>query len=290
MFLIRQKRDLVTLCQVSRQFRSICTPFLYRFVVVDSKLAKFAARLRLYRTLQDPNISHAVTHLEVNLKGEIVCEKRNKSSVLPSSLKRCSCRGYDEALGKAVVLLKNLESLTIYCTLCRGSHTHEYLFRLEAVLLRQFRFRCYGSSWQLKNSILLLPFMPQVTALALECDENRIYAHQGSSHHTLVARPDVAPNLHTMSLDGHRLSVHLLANRPIERLCLDSSTRPVLGRHIGALHTTISQSPGKLSHLFAIDILDWLPGTVKQDPEPYRHLRYIGTITIVYDVSSTYLF
>jgi hypothetical protein len=296
-FFVRQRRDLVTLCRVSKQFRSIYTPLLYRFVAVDTstKPAKFSAQLHLYKTLQDHTISHLITHLEVNLNGGIVCEKLNKSSILPSSLKRCSCRAYDEALGRAVVFLKNLESLTIYCTLCSGSHTHEYLFGLEAALLRQFRFHCYGSSREAKTSILLLPFMPQVTALALECDENRLYPNQGDSHQTLVARPDVAPNLHTIRIGEGELSDHLLANRPIERLCFGSSVGS-FRRHRGVehymrtLHDNISQSPGKLSHIFAINILNWLSRAVKQDPDPYRHLRYIGTIMMPHThVSSIYL-
>jgi hypothetical protein len=287
---IQQKSDLVTLCRVSRNFRSIVTPLLYRVVAVDTrpKAAKAALRHPLYRTLRDPGISCLVTNLDFNLRADIVCDKLREAG-MPDYLRRCGCSRYNDALRKAVVLLKNLESLTIHCTLCRDSHDHDYLFDLNLPLLRQFRFRCYSkSSQRTKKSILLLPFMDQITSLSLECSEDRIFPDKGDLLQALVERSDVAPNLRTLNVGGRRLPDHLLSHRPIERLCLNGFLHGVLGQYMNGIHTRISQSPGRLSHLFSIDILQWLPAALRQNPEPYRHLRYVGTVTI-FHVSMNYV-
>jgi hypothetical protein len=84
--------------------------------------------------------------------------------------------------------------------------------------------------------------------------------------------PEILPNLRMLSYDETDFCFDLLAARPIERLC-------VPGKGIWRLHAGILASPGRLSHLFVTQILALLRFALSTTPEPYLHLRHIGTVT-----------
>jgi len=142
--------------------------------------------------------------------------------------------------------------------------------------LKELSFRCYRSSPrgrapQYSNSILLAPHMRKISALALDCDFDWLCGN-APGYKKFLADVSIIPNLRTLRHNGRNFCNDLLAARPVERICIDSKENILL------LHKSIQQSPGRLMHLLMINILEWLPNSMGQDLEPYRHLRHIGTI------------
>ena len=91
--------------------------------------------------------------------------------------------------------------------------------------------------------------MRNVLALALECDRRRICPAPRDLHKDLIARSNVASQFHTLSHDESDFSNELLAARPIQRLCLDSMTYPVLG-HLDVTLGSRQESRKPISSLF----------------------------------------
>ncbi|KIM20611.1 hypothetical protein M408DRAFT_12930 [Serendipita vermifera MAFF 305830] len=112
--------------------------------------------------------------------------------------------------------------------------------------------------------------------LNVECYEGG--SHQRRDDTLSIEDPIIAAPLHTLCLDGTDFTKKLLCARPIQRLCLDSFTRRIRAKRTQTLHFDITQSPGELTYLFLIDLLQWLPMAIEQDPEPYRNLRFVGTV------------
>jgi hypothetical protein len=129
--------------------------------------------------------------------------------------------------------------------------------------------------------------MDRITPLSLECGEDRIYPNKDGSYQGPAEGGDVVPNLRTPDVGGRHLADCLLSHRPIEWLPLNGFHHGLSRHYMNGLHTSIIQSPGSLSHLLSIDILQWLPAAIKQNPEPYRHLRYVGTITLFVSMNHT---
>lgn len=125
--------------------------------------------------------------------------------------------------------------------------------------------------------MLQIPFMSHVTVLDLECYESN--SHQPPDDILLTRDSTFAPQLRAICLDGTSFANKILSTRHIERICVDSFTRRILSSKLPFLHDNIVESPGELTHLLLIDLLQWLPLAMKRDPEPYLNLRFIGTIT-----------
>ena len=113
--------------------------------------------------------------------------------------------------------------------------------------------------------------MSSITALTLECDYDTL-SGESIGYDQIQGVGEVLPGLRIMSYIASSFCADLLAHRPIERLC-------VLGPATMPLHKHISRSPGRLSHLFMFNIIEFLQSTLIMDPTPYLYLRYIGTIT-----------
>lgn len=113
--------------------------------------------------------------------------------------------------------------------------------------------------------------MSSITALALECDYDTL-SGETDGHDQIQGTEEVLPGLRIMSYTGGSFCANLLAHRPIERPC-------VLGQAPRRLHGLISRSPGNLSHLFMFNFVEFLRSASTMDLAPYRHLRYVGTIT-----------
>lgn len=246
-----------------------------------------ASHLRLYRTLQrQPSIAYLVTHFSVSMSADQICGKRWYSAKL-TSRSICACTTYDQALGEALRSLTNLQALAIRCDLCASTtHGHAYLFQLDAPQLRNFTFRCHGTPIPIgkdafsydQTLVLQVPFMPNVTALWLECDLSRICDEWLDSYDYMIEQENLLPNLKIMSHDGLQFSRDLLATRPIQRLCIDEFNKNLYDPSF--LHDLIKRSPGVLTHLLTIDIPQWLLNAKEQDLNPYRNLKFIGTIII----------
>jgi F-box-like len=277
---IRWRGDFLSLCKVSKRFRTVYTPFIYRIVNLypDVTRDNLAIHLSLYLNLQNFHLSEFVTEFRVTLVDDHICAACVTSTgVWFTSVRKCSCEGYNRALGKALISMKNLRTLAIHCRLCLLKHSHDYLHHLETRTLTEFQFQCLRSVVSLKStpptsSILLAPCMRSVTGLALECDYNGLSGKTGG-YDRINKKGEVLANLRILSHDGGGFCADLLVTRPIERLC-------VPGRRLAPLHDSISHSPGRLSHLFMINLVEFLRPVLAIDVAPYRHLTFVGTITL----------
>jgi hypothetical protein len=71
---VQARADLLNLHGVSRKFRRICMPLLYRVINLHiGRSPSFEAMLCLYNTLQDPHVSYHVTELRLELKTDSKC-------------------------------------------------------------------------------------------------------------------------------------------------------------------------------------------------------------------------
>lgn len=285
---VRERSDLATLCRLSKTFRSICMPLLYKTISIGVIRKDVAVHLLLYRMLQVSALSQTVTEFSALLYQGIVCDKWNRDKARPSFLRRCTCDSYERAMGDAIVSLHGLRSLKIICKLCAGSHSHDHLFKMDAPMLRQFTFYCFRSSKLFKNngsevSIVTVPFMSVITGLALGCEETRLYSLWNFDlYGGLVRGNNAFSHLKTLRHDGSDFSDFVLSRSPVERLCV-SSRRYKLSRHYNVnVHFAIVRSPGTLTHLLSEDLSHWLPGHMMRNFEPYSHLTFVGTITGVH--------
>jgi len=280
---IHRKRDLASLCMVSQMFRNIAAPMLYRIVEIEPKGSDvdIAGHLILYRTLQDDRYSQFVIEFHCTIRRQAVCVNYVHSTVKSHNSSRCcSCDDYDRALGKALLCLSNLQVLDLQCQLCPLVHFHDYLHSLQAPKLRELTLTltCCGANSvegpsKEPKSILLAPYMRNIAALALSCGYDWLRG-KTMEYGQYPLEADILLNLRTLGHNGLDICDYLLMARPIERMCIAHASWEETPR----LHHTISLSPGKLSHLFMANILGWLPRAMEEGLEPYRHLRYVGTI------------
>ena len=88
-------------------------PILYRIIEIKAvgsgSSGDTAGHLLLYRTLQDSHLFQVVTEVHLTLEDHGICAKHIPSTVKWRSSHRCSCNDYDQALGKALLCLNNLE-------------------------------------------------------------------------------------------------------------------------------------------------------------------------------------
>jgi len=269
---VDQKRDLSTLCQVSKTFMEICTPLLYSFVHIGTSEHTVETHFGLYEVLQRPSISHAVVELYVEFDNSSLCaEMRN-----PKNYGSCDCASHDSALGDVIRSLQNLQRLTILCNLCYECHGHEYLFELNSPALWLFKFRCYGSSAFGSDaddrSLLIAPFMSRIKALSLESwPTGYPMDWYEAVPESLLRETNALSDLHTLTHYDSQFFDFILSRCPVQRLWLVKGGR-------ATAKAAIRRSPGRLTHLFAPDLIYWLPREMGLGIEPYSHLRFIGTI------------
>ena len=278
---LEQDRDLATLCTVSKTFSILFTPILYRAVNIQRRTVQVKVQLRLYQTLRNPRFSCFVTEFSVSLGDTLSCVNSQSIFRLFGTKrilgKDCICQVHDRAFGDAILTMKRLKSLNVNCSLpCRG-HSHEHLFHPDVPKLRRFSFRCYDA--RLQKSILQAPFMADLQAVHLECHAFMITPPHSTTLGELLRGGGFAPNLRTLQHGGHTISQKMLTQRPIQRLCVDAFTYRVHGAYAGLLKESIWISPGVLSHLLMVDLLQWLPIAMKETLRPYRNIQFIGTIT-----------
>jgi len=277
---IEYQRDLVTLCLVSKTFRDICMPLLYKHITIKLGQNHLETHSGIYKTLQRPSITCMVVFLSISLNKGPLCGRLNPSwSLLQRN--RCTCTSHDSFLGEVILSLQSLQSLIITCTLCCYSHGHEYLFKLSSPALRLFMFYCYGSTafGGDGRSVLLVPFMSQITTLSLQCEQTRLgnLLWNGVLAEQLLQEANgLLSHLDTLILhSGWPLFDLLLSRCRIRRLYFTK-------RLFAVPVTAIRRSPGRLTHLFFPNLLYWLPRDMKLGIEPYIHLRFIGIVEVNY--------
>jgi len=260
---VEQKRDLVTLCRVSKTFRDICMPLLYRHLHIKTGKRHLETHSGIYKALQSPSITHVVVVLSVELDKNLLCRTKKPDIDGLPSLHPCTC------------------------TLCSQSHGHEYLFKLNSPALRKFAFHCYGSAGFGKDtdgrSVLLAPFMSQLIALSLACEQAGRDSRWNEAllNEQLLQEANGLAHLDTLVHNGSPLFDFLLSHCRVRRLSLS-------GGGTEEAMATIRRSPGGLTHLFSPSMIYWLPPAIKHGIGPYIHLKFIGTLEGAYtDVGSS---
>ena len=277
---IEHKRDLATLCLVSKTFRDICMPLLYRHVHIGTWQYQVETYSGIYKVLQWPSIIRVVVVLSVSLDNIRLCGRWNPNMhrFLLLRNRQCTCMSHDSSLGEVILSLRNLQTLSITCRLCRLSHGHEYLFKLNSPAPRQFKLHCYESTAFGKDtdsrSILLAPFMSQLAALSLDCEQTwrRSRWNRALSNEPLFQEAKGLSHLDTLVHNGSPFFDFLLSHCRIRRLYFIGSEA------LPAPMRAIRRSPGRLTHLFSPNLMYWLRLAMKGGIEPYIHLRFIAIL------------
>ncbi|KAG8807978.1 hypothetical protein FRB91_003472 [Serendipita sp. 411] len=161
---IEDLRHLQDLLIVSKIFRSIVEPVLYRVIKIggvrglDLPPSKLGA---LYRTLEIPRIAGLVTVLKVDLNKWqhcFQCSRQLSRGVIARSVSlyvaisaACSCDTLDREFGRVVVNLKNLQALSFSCYLThrKGDHQHSWFATLQERELKELEIWCRFSCEQI---------------------------------------------------------------------------------------------------------------------------------------------
>ncbi|KIM26660.1 hypothetical protein M408DRAFT_9723 [Serendipita vermifera MAFF 305830] len=276
---IPEKRDIAKLCSVSTLFNSISLPFLYKNLNIDDESSKnWYLQLEFFKILGVPRYSSIVTTIELKFCGKYACNKKKNSF-----RGACTCKDYDDQIGRLLNGLINLQSLYFNCNLCPGEDHHSYLDSLQPRKLQVFKFRCFclynqqeGVNKPGSTSLLTAPFMQNVTSLALMCPKRCLLDDTGRIENVL-GQPNVLPALSTLAYSvlsesgEYKFPSEVLAARPIRRLY-----------YHGIPSAAEASSPAQqtLEYIMSYDIMQWLPPIVTNYPRLYANLRSIGTITL----------
>jgi hypothetical protein len=234
--------------------------------------------LALHKAILVSNRASLVTDLRLYLQHWQICSKW--SSTKPEMLRRCSCNTYDDIVGNVLSLLHSLRVLYFHCGLCKSSvrNRHGYLPRLEFPCLAAFRFVCHCSFNASRSSefIETIPYMATVTTLSIDWT----FEWEQAFHYpdlSIVIKECVLPNVTAMIHNGTVFADLIVFARPITRICRTKSDILISG-YPRSLHNAVAASPGRLTHLYASDLLKGLAECLLESPQPYRHLTSIGTL------------
>ncbi|KAG8798732.1 hypothetical protein FRC16_006633 [Serendipita sp. 398] len=253
----RRLKDLMHLALVSKAFRSIYQPEIYRVIQINTDeppgvrmdLADRNKLLALHRSLSTPWLGNQVTVFRF-----FDISSWNLSRDGCGHLDICSCQSsWEKDLGDAIIHLPNLQKLTFYC---RKSHSgdpcniHLWLADLQTQNLRQLEFGCHTRWSSVHFSWLYAPCMRKLTALKLAV-KNTLDYH-----------------------DAHAVN-WVASNRPIKRLIcgLYETLWPLRGSEL--TDALIGHGNSEMQLLYAKNIHVWLS---KQSISPYRNLTSVGSI------------
>ncbi|KAG8817141.1 hypothetical protein FRC19_011536 [Serendipita sp. 401] len=253
----RRLKDLMHLALVSKAFRSIYQPEIYRVIQINTgeppavrmDLADRNKLLALHRSLSAPWLGNQVTVFRF-----FAISSWNLSRDGCGHLDICSCQSsWEKDLGDAIVHLPNLQKLTFYC---RKSHSddpcniHLWLADLQTQNLRQLEFGCHTRWSSVHFSWLYAPCMRKLTALKLAV-KNTLDYH-----------------------DAHAVN-WVASNRPIKRLIYGLYETLWSLRGSELTDALIGYGNSEMQLLYAKNIHVWLS---KQNISPYRNLTSVGSI------------
>jgi hypothetical protein len=115
--------------------------------------------------------------------------------------------------------------------------------------------------------------MNSLTALGLEWSISN-GVEVPASFTDLFANSRFLPALSALYHDGSPFSDTIISKRPITRL----SYHPLSPDHVRNLHDLLKRGGTNITHLYVDNILVWLPGSIKENPELYCHLKYVGAL------------
>jgi hypothetical protein len=259
------RKDLRALNRTSKLLRILSLRAMWRTVDLSSQKRdplQLPLRLGVRNPLQSPDVAVIVTNLRVFLAS-------TGCSCYSWDLLPGTCAEWDDLLGRCLLAMVNLEVLLFTCRLSCLAYPlsrHRYLEQLPTRKLRTFSFYCYcepNNTIQCKD-ILTAPCCATVVALHWNAPAN--YIGLWERHKNAV------PNLRTLHYQGNPLDSHLLATRPIQRICINGVTLPNDG-----LSQALLSTPGKFTH-FSISDISKLALLLPIKPSLFSNLQHIGTV------------
>ncbi|PVG01397.1 hypothetical protein CPB86DRAFT_871145 [Serendipita vermifera] len=275
---VEGKKELYRLCRTSRLLRTVAEPLLYARHFGHSELAK---KMDIRVLFRHPHFETIINTISLKLIRWNYCQHLMlKGGYKPHRpLLPCSCREFDEAVGRALNCLLNLRVLRLYCSLCQtdSQERHGYISTLNTRVLQEVKFSCYCSIMDEKRvaKCLSAPCMTSVTTLGWH--SLRGTSAKGGYLESLLVKDGILPNLSHLRHWGDDISNLLLRYRPITQLSSTVTSDGIprledLKRNDGLMtHMSIYAHFGASEPLFNI---------IAQDPSPFRNLQHIGTLIL----------
>ncbi|KAG8758522.1 hypothetical protein FRC14_008015 [Serendipita sp. 396] len=288
---IGDSKDLRRLLFVSREFRAVIEPQLYRVIEVDtpdddtSYKLKTLQILALFRSIKTPWLAAYVVVLRIGLDRIKHCrqscricnEGTSLKAVHPSLMEDCRCEALDRKLGNILDKLPNLRTLSFWCRFRHPERglKHTWITKLRLQALHELEFSCPTQHWQEKEykRLLLSPCMSNIEALHLDVGD-----YSEALRSLFIETPDAPlPNINTIIFNNSSVLNQVISRRPIKKLvCLSTPAASDLTR-------AGRESLLRLQLLYVQDARRWL--TTVEDRSPYSNLVYLGSVRMRSSVS-----
>ncbi|PVG01403.1 hypothetical protein CPB86DRAFT_102309 [Serendipita vermifera] len=263
-------QKLYNLSLSNRLTQEISTPILYLHHFGASEWAK---EPDLYILIEHPRFEYMVNTFTIRLSS-IKCN--SQGGVDSSSSSPCSCLALDNTLGTALISLRSLKVLDILCDLhgVHRSDQHQYLIHLKTRVLQEVRLTCHYCIITEKEMIKILGSPCMESVISLDWDLSNIDSDDGNDFESFLKDTNTLSNLQELYHNGSTFDDLLLWYRPIRRL--RASSHNTLGALLKGGDLQRENMP--LTHLnFPRILMTSLIDVIKQDPNPLRNLRHIGT-------------
>ncbi|KAG8835308.1 hypothetical protein FRC17_004090 [Serendipita sp. 399] len=294
---LRSQRDLYHLLWVSKLFKAIIEPRLYRTIAIN--LPRYFAwdtacttnDYALYRTLKTTSVGSLIVVLRVGLDRHLGCplcnyvSGRKSRSTYQTNVEQCRCVAMDEELGKALVGLPKLQLLSFGCSLThpiyQEASLHSWLANLTTETLYELEIGCSTYKWTLDDyKFLSAPCMKNLKALKLDSTNRRI--PNGSKQFALVLKKtdSISQDMNTLSYFNSATHDWILSHRQIKNLVCVPEEHWVYStvEHMSGLAAAVAKSKTiRLEMLYIPEPEKWIP---TQNRSPYRNLTSLGSINL----------
>ena len=231
-----------------------------------------------------PRIARVVTVLHLYLANWLLCPQRiiDEKLMEQGKEKTCRCDEFDDALGRALVALDQLQSLRLYCNLCydpRTSKRHQHIARLGSRRLKEFVFRCNCvilCKWK-SSEIITQEAVNTVEALSLEWS---LRVSIPFPPRVLQRTAERLKNIKTLNYNLEPHCKQLLEMRDITRIAASSGGSLELGLKFDVLHDQLSEYGRRLTHFYIGNVGMWLRRPLSLDVKPYENLQVLGVLLL----------
>lgn len=264
------KETLSSLYCVSRTFRAIVAPVLYRRIdlIIDGSIIPKIGQL--HRTLSSFSFISLTVELNVTLFSGLIDKSSGERIIRGTPIDQC--RELETIAGKIVAGFPNLERLTINCELySRHELTLGFLKHLSTRRLKALHVCCWGGTKDVNAlQILAAPCMQTITSLrwSVPGDNGLDRAWEGATH---------LPNLTGISIDYPGTIIRNLYSQPVRRMCF-----PFFSLDVERL---VWHHAGNITHLNIIWVQcegsSWDQTRFLQDIAPHlKRIQFLGRLSI----------
>jgi hypothetical protein len=270
---VKNPKDLLSLCLVSRNLYNVSWVMLYKSVSTRLDLSgrrfpgmatlSVSSHVKLFQTLQIPRIAGLITDFRTHI-AFCAC------SLPGGKAQKTNCNAFDSLLGRVLEALENLQVLHFTCRCCysrSSASRHEYLANLKTRQLHELQFYCGCKleSETRKSDFLASPCMQAVTSLA-------IFNGIDASNLAVLEGNDSLPQLKKLLCNDRRILDSLLRKGTVTHLMLDQP-----GWDAERLLDSLGQHSRSLTH-FNIANSDCYPAFLSTSIDIFSRLQYIGRL------------